>query len=111
MDNVKGTWCSGTMQEALVRSSASRIGRLCFFLEYGKIFLYSRKGDCDMDYAHKINCPRDGYTERTVYVIEVRDENGNANGYLSNGCEDMDGSDICTACRKSTAEKFISEGP
>lgn len=48
----------------------------------------------------------DGYTEKTVYVDEVTDDDGRVKGYISNGCDDMQGGEICTQCRRDIAAKF-----
>ena len=48
-----------------------------------------------MDFGRKIICPMDGYTEKTVYMVELTDDNGKKTGYLSNGCDDANGGEVC----------------
>lgn len=62
-----------------------------------------------MDYAKKIFCPANGYTKQTVYVVEVLDKNGKVKGYLSNGCDDMFGGEVCEKCRADVAAQFAAD--
>lgn len=59
-----------------------------------------------MDYVKKIICPMDGYTEKLVHMVEIRDESGKLKGYLSNGCDDMQGGEVCRQCRADAAKQF-----
>ena len=62
-----------------------------------------------MDFGRKIICPMDGYTEKTVYMVELTDDNGKKTGYLSNGCDDANGGEVCERCRRDVAAKFSED--
>ena len=59
-----------------------------------------------MDFGRKIICPMDGYTEKTVYMVELTDDNGKKTGYLSNGCDDANGGEVCERCRGMWPRNF-----
>lgn len=57
------------------------------------------------DLYKDVLCPKYGKTERVYLVPTITDEGKAA--YVSNGCDDMDGSKTCHECRIAALQSFI----
>jgi len=58
------------------------------------------------DFGFKVNCLRDAYTERTVYVMVAVLE-GRRVPVSSNGCDFLNGAAACTECRQSILKSVL----
>lgn len=52
-----------------------------------------------MDYCMEMRCKKSPGEKKKVFFVDMGE-----NRWLSNGCEDMDGSEICRDCREAAAE-------